>query len=128
MTALPSTRRFSICPPRPLWIGMATAMLSLAAAVAGDPADEEPGENAPLAARAIRINELRIDLAREQYTVAIRQLDAVAARKQLDTVLRQRVAVVDTVCGLNDMQKQKLELAGRGDVKRFIDRAQEIAT
>jgi len=54
--------------------------------------------------------------------------DATTVHGQLDTLLRQKVAVIDLICELTDVQKQKLQLAGRGDMKRLIDRVEEIQT
>jgi hypothetical protein len=49
----------------------------------------------------------------------------VGARTKLDSLLALRIDEVDRLCGLTDVQKQKLHLAGRGDVKRFFDRVEE---
>ena len=115
------TRRFSIRPPRPLWFLLAAGILSLTAAVARDSENDESGENAPLLGQRLKRAE----------PTGYRWLfggddDAVAARKQLDMHLRQRIAIVDHVCGLTDAQKQQLELAGRGDNKRLSDHIEEF--
>jgi hypothetical protein len=47
-------------------------------------------------------------------------------RQRLDRLARQKIAVVDLVCGLSDAQKQKLELVARGDNNRLIERLEEI--
>ncbi len=44
------------------------------------------------------------------------------ARQRLDTVLRQRISFVDRMCGLSQEQKEKLRLAGTGDIERLFDR------
>ena len=41
-------------------------------------------------------------------------------------LLREKIDTVDRVCRLTESQKQKLELAGRGDSKRLIDRIEKI--
>jgi hypothetical protein len=46
---------------------------------------------------------------------------------QFDAMMRARLAFVDRVCGLNDVQSAKLRLAVRGDKKRLIGRIEEIA-
>lgn len=45
------------------------------------------------------------------------------ANKRLETLLASQVDAVERVCGLSEAQKQKLLLAGRGDVKRFFESA-----
>jgi Leucine-rich repeat (LRR) protein len=52
--------------------------------------------------------------------------DRAAGHQQLDTLLRQKIAILDQVCGLTETQKQKLKLAGHGDTKRLFDRVEEI--
>src|SRR5262245_28430418 len=48
-----------------------------------------------------------------------------AARRQLDAELHQRLAMITWLCGLSDPQQRQLKLAGRGDIKRYFDRADE---
>jgi len=45
-----------------------------------------------------------------------------ALRTRLDHVLARRVAAIDRRYGLSQIQKQKLKLAGRGDIERLEDR------
>ena len=40
----------------------------------------------------------------------------------------QRIAIIDHVCGLTNAQKQKLQLAVRGDIKRLMDRVERFGT
>jgi hypothetical protein len=47
---------------------------------------------------------------------------AAAARSRLNAQLLDQVQDIDRVCKLTDAQKEKLQLAGRGDIKRFFDR------
>jgi hypothetical protein len=42
-------------------------------------------------------------------------------RTLLDTQLANRIASIDQVCRLTTVQKQRLDLAGRGDIKHFFD-------
>jgi hypothetical protein len=44
-----------------------------------------------------------------------------AGRNKLDTLLTLQVDDVSRTCGLSEMQKKKLLLAGHGDIKRFFD-------
>jgi hypothetical protein len=64
----------------------------------------------------------------EQLDQMIFQPDrtAAAARKRLDGQLASQIAVIDRACKLTDEQKQKLQLAGRGDIKRFFDRYEQF--
>src|SRR5262249_241038 len=54
--------------------------------------------------------------------------DRDAAAEQLDVLLRQKIAMIDQVCGLTDTQKAKLRLAGQGDAARLFDRVDGIAS
>jgi len=45
-----------------------------------------------------------------------------AARWRLDSLLELQIDEYDRACKLTADQKQKLQLAGRGDIKRFFDR------
>jgi hypothetical protein len=47
--------------------------------------------------------------------------NAASARKELDRSLLLNIQDIDRVCKLTEAQKKKLELAGRGDIKRFYD-------
>jgi hypothetical protein len=51
---------------------------------------------------------------------------AADARSRLDQRLQQALDKIDRICGLTEVQKQKLELAGRGDIKRLFDRAERL--
>ena len=44
-----------------------------------------------------------------------------AAGNQLEFLLQARLSTADLVCGLTPGQRQKLQLAGRGDIKRLLD-------
>ena len=55
-----------------------------------------------------------------------RDRDAAGARKRLDAQLALQVEAIDRACALTDAQKQKLRLAGRGDIRRFFDRYEAV--
>src|SRR5437868_1355733 len=103
-------RHFSMRLPGVVGIVLAMIVLSWAVAIASDPPDEEASD--PTVYRWV-FGDFR--------------LDAAAARKQLDLLLRQKIAVIDHICKLTDAQKQKLELACRADNKELDDRIAEIA-
>jgi hypothetical protein len=44
----------------------------------------------------------------------------------ISQILHARILAVDMICGLTSGQKHKLELAGRGDIKRLRDRIDEL--
>jgi hypothetical protein len=62
------------------------------------------------------------------FNVAIfgQHRNASTARMLLETRLEEKIASIDRICGLTSVQIQRLELAGRGDVKRFFDRVDSI--
>jgi hypothetical protein len=49
------------------------------------------------------------------------------ARQQLQALVVRRIRTLTAQCHLTEGQQKKLELAGRGDVKRFLDRFDHIA-
>lgn len=52
--------------------------------------------------------------------------DAAAGREQLEKLMAHRLEGVDRTCSLSALQAEKLRLAGRGDVKRFFDRVDQL--
>jgi hypothetical protein len=48
------------------------------------------------------------------------------ARNKLNSALMLRIDDIERSCGLTEAQKQKLQLAGTADIKRFFDRVDEI--
>jgi hypothetical protein len=48
------------------------------------------------------------------------------ARTKLDSLLTLQVDDLERTCGLTPLQKRKLLLAGRGDIKRFFDRIEDL--
>jgi hypothetical protein len=52
--------------------------------------------------------------------------DATGARRRLDSQLSLQLEEIDRVCKLTEAQKVKLQLAARGDIKRFFDRYQTL--
>lgn len=52
--------------------------------------------------------------------VTTRAATAAAVRSRLERVLKYEIQLVDHLCELTDAQKQKLQLAGRGDVERLF--------
>jgi hypothetical protein len=106
---------------RPVGIGLTTVFLLVATAIARDPADDEFDENAALLEQEFAIGDPIV----YQRVFGI---DAIGARRQLDSLLRKKIASVDLICRLTDAQKQKLLLAGGADNKRLLERVEKIET
>jgi hypothetical protein len=47
--------------------------------------------------------------------------DEIETRERLAPILKQKIAAIDRFCGLSDVQRRKLQLSGRGDIKRRLD-------
>lgn len=54
------------------------------------------------------------------------QSTAIGARKNLNARLTLRTEEINRFCGLSVAQKKKVQLAGRGDIKRFFDRYEKV--
>src|SRR5262245_43821920 len=52
--------------------------------------------------------------------------DEAGARGRLAMTLHWKISAIDRACELNGDQIEKLRLAGRGDIKRLVDRASDI--
>jgi hypothetical protein len=61
-----------------------------------------------------------------KYSSSMRLVEAVTVPQQLEANLRKKVALIHHLCELTAAQKQKLELAGRGDLRRHVDHVVEI--
>jgi Leucine-rich repeat (LRR) protein len=116
-------RWFSIRPQRPLWFFPAMVALWLAAAVAraadgeGDENGKEGGVNEELNVEDTEFNRFIFRVGGD--------LTLERMRKRQEQWLPLKIAIVDRVCGLTDSQKEKLRLAGQGDIKRLFDQVEE---
>jgi hypothetical protein len=52
--------------------------------------------------------------------------NASASRRELASQLTMQIVDIHRACSLSDAQKKKLQMAGRGDIKRFFDRYQQL--
>jgi hypothetical protein len=52
--------------------------------------------------------------------------NAAGARRRLDSSLTVHIEAIDRTSQLTDAQRKKLQLAGRGDLKRFFDRYETV--
>ena len=123
---------YGMCLPLARWTNLAVAVLVIAfvglhtgapRAGAGDVADD-----AFVGQQVNPAIEAAIEQAVADCVRLTEQLDSSAAFERLDTNLRPRVAIVARVCGLADVQRRKLQLASRGDVKQYFDHIAEVAT
>jgi len=64
------------------------------------------------------------NLGREPVSVDSRT--AAGVRKRFTDALAEEIAALEKFCQLSPSQKRKLDLAGRGDIKQFFDRADEL--
>ncbi|MBI3865459.1 MAG: hypothetical protein HY290_26585 [Planctomycetia bacterium] len=119
----PARTRFSICLPRPLGAGVAAIVLTLTAHLAARPADDDFDEDAPMP-----VVQPAVPVTNVFGFVFGEGCDAGLARGQLDTLLLKKIAAMHVVCDLTEEQTRKLLTAGRGDIKRLIDRVDEIGT
>src|SRR5439155_9611662 len=73
--------------------------------------------------RRVRVEQVRQLWTDDQFERWVFQEDGNAsrARKRLDSLLAMQIENIDRTCRLTDAQKKKLQLAGRGDVKRCFD-------
>jgi hypothetical protein len=49
------------------------------------------------------------------------QVDEAPVGRRLESILRKRISSINELCRLTDHQKEKLRLAGTGDIKRLFD-------
>jgi hypothetical protein len=105
-----------------LYVGLVFALFSLPDQAFGFDDDvAQDGETLP--EQPIEIAVLNRG-AESQLNVAM--ADAEAALKTLDAGLPQRIEIVRRVCGLTEVQREKLQLAARGDKKRILDRIEQL--
>lgn len=86
---------------------------------------EKNGDSVVISPRPMALHQARIAEGSFEELVFGTGLDGFR-RMDLYARLEQRVASIDRVCQLTDAQKRKLELAGRGDIKRISDRIESL--
>lgn len=109
-------RRQSVCLP------LAVAALLLTAARAAEPVDDDVVEDAPAP-----VDVIAVPVTDVYDWVFGTGYDRNLARDRLDSFLREKIATLDVTCDLTEEQRRKLQLSGRGDIKRLIDRLETIA-
>src|SRR5262249_46643570 len=90
--------------------------------------DGEEEEEAPNPAPAVRMHAFIMNDGQfDQWVFGNMGLgNAGSARNRLDSLLTLNVDDLERTCGLTPVQKRKLIVAGRGDIKRFFDRIEEV--
>ncbi len=78
--------------------------------------------------RALQARIVRPLWTDDQFERWVFQQDGTAsrARQRLDSLLATQIENIDRACRLTDAQKKKLQLAGRGDIKRYFDRYERL--
>lgn len=59
------------------------------------------------------------------FVVTTRSAAALATRRRFEIHLEREIEVLDRICALAEPQRQKVRLAGRGDIKTHLDRIAE---
>ncbi|MDR3637498.1 MAG: hypothetical protein P4L84_27080 [Isosphaeraceae bacterium] len=96
------------------------AVLATSATARGQAVDDEDEPDQPVQ----QLNGFVLnDATFGQLAFGVQDLGSVRAR--MDSYLTLKVEDVDRACALTAGQKQKLKLAGRGDIKRTWDRVEE---
>ena len=81
------------------------------------------------------VEQVPQQVPQQQFMVAEENFDrwvfggrgtAAVIRKRFDSQLLLQVEELERTCGLSESQKTKLQLAGRGDIKRLFDRVDEL--
>ncbi len=95
----------------------AAFMIVFAVSVTSWPVLKTTADDAATAA-ARRVVEQQFDVT---FFDARRDPSLDAAQIRLTRILKNRIEAIDRSCGLDDSQTKKLELAGRGAIKRLIE-------
>jgi hypothetical protein len=88
--------------------------------------EEDDIEEEPAAPQALRQNVFQFAPEQIDQWIFGGNTNAAGRRQQLETHLKLRVAELVKVCSLTDVQQKKLMLAGRGDIKRTMDRVDAL--
>jgi hypothetical protein len=94
--------------------------------LAADATDDADEPDLDLAQNGVRRFRAAIPEGTLDQLVFGRGRNAASGRMQLDALLNQKIGAVEKSCRLTAAQKQKLHLAGRGDIKRFFDRVESL--
>lgn len=110
--------------PRLLLLASFLGLIAFGSAVVGQ--DDWDAEDAVLAPAAGMVHAAAFNVPEEtfdQWVFGGKTTSQVT--KRLDSLLLLQVESVERACELSDAQKKKLQLAGRGDMKRFFSAVEE---
>jgi hypothetical protein len=117
-------RRFT-----PLLLFVAALAIVSRGSIARAQDDDEPDENENAQAagrmRAVIVQQMANVEQVDQWVFA-RFGGSGGARNKLDSSLKLRIEDLERSCHITDFQKKKLLLAGRGDIKRFFDKIEDV--
>jgi hypothetical protein len=105
-----------------LFAAIAASIDARSASAQKAPEEDEPA----LAVARVRRMAVRIPDRQFERWLFGNDGDTDTARRIAEARLRSRVSFIDDVCRLTRPQRKKLELAGRGDLKRFFDRVRVL--
>ena len=106
---------------RSLWTFLLTAALACSSARFGRSSDDDDPVDAGAADGPAPLTINNPALLRIKKGISF-----VPQRSHLNEVLAWKIEEIDLVCHLTNGEKEKLRLAGKGDVTRFLDRAHEL--
>jgi hypothetical protein len=88
------------------------------------PADDD---EAPVAPRVMRVHIMTSVVEPENFDrwLFADEQSETGRRRRLDEILKTKVKLATLVHHLTELQRAKLQLAGRGDIKRFFDRVED---
>ncbi len=117
-------RRFA-----PLLLCVAALAIVSRGSIARAQDDDEPEENQNAQAagrmRAVLVAQMANVQQVDQWVFG-RFGGSGGAHNKLDSSLKLRIEDLDRSCHITDLQKKKLLLAGRGDIKRFFDNIEDL--
>ena len=100
--------------------GAFAALAAVFTIVAVGRAQEEP-DDASVVRSQFRIADGTLD-----KRIFGKAADRAAARTQLEKLLAHRLAGINKLCDLSEAQRDKLRLAGQGDIRHFFDRVERL--
>lgn len=101
---------------------LALLVLFTASSFAAEDEDDEPAQP------GLQVQVQNFEIQENQFDSWIFQNipTAAAARKRLEEMLTLKMDDVDRACQLTEVQKKKLQLAGRGDILQFYEKVEVV--
>jgi hypothetical protein len=109
------------------WLGVAAlaAIIAHGENVRAQDDFDDDGEVEANAAGMVFIQQQQPGIEQFEQWIFNRTGGAGIARNRLNAALELHIDEINRFCGITDIQKRKLMLAGRGDIKRFFDRVDD---